>query len=350
MTQRDGSGDGRRIIISSDPGRTSWFVRRILDEETRQWAGDHEVVHRQVLLPLRKDSTLDVDQVQQWARDDGGDYTVVVTEVPRVGEHGPKSAELHFSENLAILSLPTLGPVGVRHALRREFDRAVTTLEHGSVAGAQGARLGWRLEGDDEGESVYITPRFTLPARAWQTLGMVSANEPLRALPKLSGAFAAASATGVFVVFSDTSWGLIDAMSRPRLLGFAALAVLVMVGWLMLRNKLWDRPADVGGARLAVVYNLSTVLSLLLSVAVMLGLLFIGMIIIAWALIEPWFMAQSTPMDGGWADFATLAWLAAAMGTAAGAIGSNFDQEANLAHLTQGSRELQRYPRDAEQR
>ncbi len=38
------------------------------------------------------------------------------------------------------------------------------------------------------------------------------------------------------------------------------------------------------------------------------------------------------------------------MGVVAGAIGSNFDEDADLKNLTQGSREAQRYPRDDEQR
>lgn len=351
QTVEESSLRGGRVIIISDPGRTSYLVRRLLRRGPQQWGEQHEITHRQKRLPLRSDGTLDVDVAQEWAREESASMTVVITEIPRVGASGPKSAELHFSERLAVISLPVQGPVRVLHGLRRELDRALVTLRRHSFDPVEHMRVGWRLEQDDERNSAYITPRHTWPARVWMTLGIAASNEPMLSLPKLSGVFAAASATGAFGVFYGSIWGIAEALPSWRMAVTTVLAVLGLVLWLMLRNRLWDRPGSAGGRRLAVMYTVATVLSLLASVAVLYLLLFAGILTIALLLIDPTYMAQTQEgLDGTLMNYVDIAWLAASMGTVAGAVGSNFDPEADLENLTQGSREQLRYPRDAEQR
>lgn len=347
----ESSPHGGRVTIISDPGRTSYLVRRLLRRGPRQWGEQHEITHRQTRLPLRSDGTLDVDVAQQWARDEDASMTVVITELPRIGDSGPKSVELHFDERLAIISLPVQGPVRVLHSLRRELDRALVTLRRHSTEPVERLRVGWRLKHDGERNSAYITPRFTWPARIWMTLGIAVSNEPLLSLPKLSGVFAAASATGAFGVFYGSIWGIAEALPTWRLAVIAVLAILGLALWLMLRNRLWDGPGAAGGRRMAVMYTVATMLSLLVSVAALYLLLFAGILLISLLLIDPTYMAQTQQgLEGSPMNYVDIAWLAASMGTVAGAIGSNFDPEADLEGLTQGSREQRRYPRDAEQR
>lgn len=351
QTVEESSPRGGRVTIISDPGRTSYLVRRLLRRGPRQWGEQHEITHRQTRLPLRSDGTLDVDVAQEWAREESASMTVVITELPRIGDSGPKSAELHFAERLAIISLPVQGPVRVLHGLRRELDRALVTLRRHSTEPVERLRVGWRLEHDGERNSAYITPRFTWPARIWMTLGIAVSNEPLLSLPKLSGVFAAASATGAFGVFYGSIWGIAEALPTWRLAVIAVLAILGLALWLMLRNRLWDGPGAAGGRRMAVMYTAATMLSLLMSVTALYLLLFAGILLISLLLIDPTYMAQTQQgLEGSPMNYVDIAWLAASMGTVAGAIGSNFDPEADLEGLTQGSREQRRYPRDAEQR
>lgn len=351
VEERPGDDAARRIGVYSDPGRTSMFVRRLLDGESLPGVEDVKVTHQQLLLPLRQDTTLDLDEVQRWARQDDADITVVVTEIPRVGSAGPMSAEIHFAERLVVISLPALGPVAITKALRRELGRAITTLDYGSLEKAHSAgRLSWRLESQQGGASAYISPQSTVLGRGWMTLGMVAANEPVLSLPKLSGMFAAGCAAGAFGIFYDTIWDMAISLPGWRLGAVALAAITIVVVWLLLTNRLWDRPADVGSKRLAVMYTVSTVSSLLVSVAALYLFLFVGILLMALVLIEPDFMAESIQVDATFAEYLDIAWLSASLGTLAGAIGSNFDDDSHLQNLTQGSRELQRYPRDDAQR
>lgn len=350
--RRSSAGTTRTVAIYSDPGRTSMMVRRLLDEPAQSWRMSSEVVHQQILLPLRADGTLDLDTVQQWVREDSSDIAVVITEIPRVGSVGPKSVELDFDRGLAVISLPVLGPVAVKRSLRRDLDRAVEALEHDSVEQVRAhGGLPCRVAEDAEDNSVYVTPKLTFPGRIWTMLGIAVANEPLWALARLSGVFAAASATAAFGIFYNAIWDMANTISPLRLGSVTVAAITIVVAWLILSNGLWERARSVGGRRLAVIYNASTVLSLVVSVTVLYASLFLAILALSLVLIDPQFMADNVDVDhaGEFVSYLRIAWLAASLGTVAGAIGSNFDSDDAVRKLTQGTREQERYPRDEEQ-
>ncbi|GAA1165030.1 hypothetical protein [Nesterenkonia sandarakina] len=347
-------GDGS-IVVYSDPGRTSLLVRQMLKQPPRgrnaHWARGAEVTQEQVLIPLREDATLDLDVAKQWAREAEADMTVIITEIPRMAGERPKTAELHFSDRLAIVSLPALGPVFIMHSLRRELYRVVTALLNQSVDAAREYGGYYAHVEEQKGDDTFfISPGMLFPGRLWMTLGMVAANEPLWSLPKLSGVFAAAAATGAFGIFFTTIWEMANFLPHWRLAIVSLAAVGIVSAWLIISNRLWDRSAAVGGAREAAMYNISTVVSLLTSVAALYFGLFISILVVGLLLIEPGFMAQILGEGTGFMNYVEIAWLSASLGTFAGAIGANFDDTVELKNLTQGSRELQRYPKDAEQR
>lgn len=353
------------VVLYSDPGRTSLWVRRLLEDQGEGWSRGAELVHKQVLIPLREDSTVDLEAVQGWARDDDADISVVITEVPRMAGRRVKRTELHFRDGLAVISLPTLGPIRLRHCLRRELRRAVDALVYDSAQEAREKRATDRVfeqrdrgqsgtagqeGGGDDPETVYSTTNPMFPGRLWLTLGMVASNEPFMSMPKLSGMFSAAAATGAFGVFFSTIWEMATFLPGWRLVVVSFIAVTLVVTWLILANRLWDRSSGVGGKKEAFMYNASTITSLLVSVSALYLLLFLGILGMALLLIDPEFMTQEIGEDAAFLNYIDIAWLSASMGVVAGAIGSNFDDDADLKNLTQGSREAQRYPRDEEQR
>lgn len=327
-------------------------VRRLLSEQGQDWSRGATVIHKQILIPLRPDATLDLDEVQNWAREDGADISVVITEVPRTAGRKAKSVELHFAERLAVISLPALGPVGLRASLRSQLRRCVDALAYRSAAEAQEqSGLVTQVEGQEGHETYFLTPARFVPGRLWMTLGMVAANEPFWSLTKLSGVFAAAAATGAFGIFFSTIWEMGNFLPSWRLLVVSLIAIASVVLWLTLANRLWDRPNTVGGRREALMYNASTVVTLLVSVASLYLLLFGGILGVGLLLIEPAFMAQNIGEDqAAFGNYVDVAWLSASMGVVAGAIGANFDDDADLRNITQGSRAAQRYPRDKHQR
>ncbi|MBE1525347.1 hypothetical protein [Nesterenkonia lutea] len=355
VRENESVGGERSIMVYSDPGRTSWLLRKLFQHPDRgrnaDWARGASVTHKQALIPLREDATLDLELAKRWSREDDADITIILTEIPRMAGKRPKTAELHFSDGLAVISLPALGPMFVLHSLRRELHRVVTALLHESVEAARGYDgYSAHVEPQQGEDSFFISPGMLFPGRVWLTLGMVAANEPMWSLTKLSGVFAGAAATGAFGVFFTTIWEMASFLPHWRLAVVSVAAIAIVTSWLIISNRLWNRPSEVGGAREAFMYNTSTVVSMLVSVTVLYILLFVSILVVGLLLIEPRFMSNVLGEDAGFINYVEIAWLSASLGTFAGAIGSNFDDDADLQNLTQGSRALQRYPKDEEQR
>ena len=117
------------------------------------------------------------------------------------------------------------------------------------------------------------------------------ANEPLRMARRLSRAMAAAAATGAFGIFYSSIWQMPHHLSIARLTSIGAIAIAVMVGRLITINRLWDRPVNEHLAQVVFYYNLSTVLTLTISVTGLYALLVIGILAGGLIVIDPEFMA-----------------------------------------------------------
>src|SRR5690606_20648495 len=102
----------------------------------------------------------------------------------------------------------------------------------------------------------------------------------------LSSALAAAAATGAFGIFYNSIWVMSTYLSTPRLIGVGLLAIAAMTAWLIASNGLWDSPERENLARVVLLYNLSTVVTLVLCVLVLYAALVLlilagGLIVIA---------------------------------------------------------------------
>ena len=173
-------------------------------------------------------------------------------------------------------------------------------------------------------------------------LGVILGNEPWRTAPKLSRALATAAATGAFGVFYNSIWQMSDALSTGRLLVISVLAVCSMVVWLLVSNKLWDRPRYARLSKVVLLYNLSTVMTLLICVIWLYAALWVFIFVSGLIVIDPSFMASVLNEDVGINNYASIAWLSASMGVVAGALGSGFDDQVDMRHITMGMRERQR--------
>lgn len=169
--------------------------------------------------------------------------------------------------------------------------------------------------------------------------GMVATNEPWHTAPRLSRALAAALATGAFGIFYTSIWQMAAALSTPRLMLIAALAVGAMTAWLVLSNRLWDRAESQSQRTVLVLYTTSTVLTLLLSVAGLYVVLFALILAGGLIVIDQEFMASILQQTATVERYLDIAWLSASLGVLAGALGSSFDSSTDLRGLTHGRRE-----------
>ncbi|MEV5719078.1 hypothetical protein AB0L41_34765 [Amycolatopsis mediterranei] len=76
-------------------------------------------------------------------------------------------------------------------------------------------------------------------------------------------------ATAAYGIITTSFWKLAEALPALRLAGITVLAIVVMSGWLMVHNRLWDSPSGHDERQKALLYNASTALTLSIGVACM---------------------------------------------------------------------------------
>ncbi|WP_089251117.1 hypothetical protein [Rhodococcoides kyotonense] len=272
------------------------------------------------------------------------DIVLVLSEVPRRQRSKPVVAELRDG-NTAALYVPAFGTISVRRravavALAVVHDFLGTDSASRPRLRRSMARWAPGHEPEVGGERILLTPGML--GRLRMVLGMIRCNRPWRLVPKLSGAFGAASAASAFGVFYASIWQMAAFMSVERLAAVAVAAITAMSVWLILPNGLWERRSFRASTTDRWMYNGATLGTVVSGVLCMYALLFVVVLISASIVISPEFLAQQIHRPAEFSDYLSLACLAASLGTVAGAVGSAVADRDDILDATYGHRELVR--------
>jgi len=320
-----------------------WAVRPLADPvATEQGRGATELIDAARARMLRQ----------------GWDLAVVLTDLPlRVGRR-PVVADASATHGVGIVSLPALGPLGLRRRAGDVVARLVEGLvgedaEPGGAARdderrrARRRRIARRLAelaapvrrvtpDDDEIDVRFVAA--VLHGNLRLLAGMVRANRPWRLIARLSRALAATAAAVVFALVTSDIWRLADALSWPRLALLTLLSTSGIVVFLIVAHGLWERSARPREREQAVLFNLATTATLALGVLCLYAaLLAIALAGAALAIDDDVIGAQL----GHHADLVTylkLAWLASSLATIAGALGAGLESDTAVREAAYGYR------------
>ncbi|GAB2552203.1 hypothetical protein [Leucobacter ruminantium] len=336
------------VLVVADPGlpmRRCRGIRDRLEATLADVLGAPVRVHlRTELIRIDPDDTLDVSDVKRLSVEyEDVQIILMVTEIPRHGHGRPLVAEVLVSDGVGIVSLPTLGAGATARRLLRVLTACALQMRGQRCGPRTGeGSLRWARWADAPENSNRLLRARRVAGGARTVLGMVLTNDPWRMVPKLSSALAAAAAAGAFGVFYNSIWQMSAALSPFRLAVISTLAICVIVAWLLIGNRLWDRPAHASLAEVILLYNLSTVLTLVLCVVALYVSLTVIILLSALIVIDPDFMSEVLGFPAEFSNYVDIAVLSAALGTVAGALGSSFDRDADIRRLTHGRRERQR--------
>ncbi|GAB3526684.1 hypothetical protein [Arthrobacter monumenti] len=288
----------------------------------------------------------------------GWDYMVCLTELTRRLDSRFVISDVNRAHKAGLVSLPALGPVRLRHHVSNAVVRVLRALLEESLqpertSGGEGralrrltvnVRSPHRSETTDgNGDTISCLPLRGLRGRIRLLSGMVRINRPWRLIPSLSSAFAAAAATAAFGVFFSSIWSLADSLTPLRLIIINLMSVAAMIIWLVAYNGLWEKPGRQKQRRDAAMYNWATAFTLAIGVTCFYSLLFAVTALGAAVVIPAPYLGSSLGHSVIWLDYLSLAWLAASMGTIAGALGSSFEDDSAIRRATYGRREVERY-------
>jgi hypothetical protein len=319
------------------------------------------------VLPLNEDGIVPLAELAAVRRRrQGWDVVVYLTDLPRRSGTQPVVADLSITHAVALISLPAVGWVRLRRCVRdvvvyllrrlAEERREHYQADCGHPEEVARRRLLPWFSGDlgvmvREAVSSHPDVDFTLTLNGWHgrarlLFGMVRDNRPWVLVPHLASATAAAGASAAAGIFYNSIWGMAEALPAWRLTLIMVASVTVMAVWLLIYNHLWERPDDHHTPAEAVIYNLSTAVTLLLGVACMYGLLYVSALAVSALIIGPGYLQSQLHHRIGLGDYATLVWLASSIGVVAGALGSSLDGEEAVRKAAYSRRERERQNRN----
>lgn len=334
----------RSVLVIADPGATESIGEHLseslsaVEESTDRW----QVSTRSHAYPIDEhtDFAEVVDTVDPESATE--DIVIYLTDLPRRRGTAPIIAEIDLSKRLGVISIPGMGAAFVDRRARNLARMIVTEVSRGPAEpGAENERF-QRVQDHDVVQ--YVSPSRL--SRLRLLAGMVYANRPWRVVAGMSKVMMAAFATGAVSLAYGTMWQLSDMMGPWRLGVATILSIAAMIAWLIVEHDLWERPPSREERERAVLYNMSTIVTLTIGVMVFYVVVFALLLLTAWWTIPPEMVADQIGHPVGAASLVTMAWLVASVATLGGALGSGMEDDDAVRAATYGARQRQRFERD----
>ncbi|WP_243793599.1 hypothetical protein [Saccharopolyspora gloriosae] len=346
--------------LITDPDMPERVARYLVDElpehlndERREWTIEVDVDP----MTAGRHGTRDIiratgDRLEQ--RD--WNYAITLTDLPVRANGKPVVADANIGERTGVVSLPALGGTQPYRRARQVVLQLVDELtgreggadhRYGLDSGLTEVIAPIRRESTQHSEDDAVDIRYTATrtrGRLRLLSGMVRSNQPWRLVFGLRNALAAAVATSAFGLSSSTIWQIGDQLGATRQVIAALGSVIILVGWLIAAHGLWEKRKhnSMRDPEQALLYNTSTVLTLIIGVGVMYAGLFVINVLVALFLVPPNLLASTLGHAADFTRYLTLAWGFTTMGIIAGALGSSLESDAAVRQAAYGYREEQR--------
>ncbi|MEV4668064.1 hypothetical protein [Microbacterium sp. LWO12-1.2] len=327
-----------RVGLVADPASPTAVARRMTDLTPPLAAQADGWIIELVSEPFTlgsEDVDAALERLRAHAAQKRWDLVIGVTELPLRDDDGRYLlAAIDPRRRSAVLSLPALGGFRVQTRARR----AVRGLVDGMA-----------------GPAVSEEQRLPLPrlsARGRVLLGMVLANRPWLLAAGLKSALVAALATGAVATIEPTVWSLAISLSGWRLAAATLASITIIIAWIVIDGRLWDRPDDSSPAarERSRLYNTSTLLTL--TIGIIICYLALYVVNLAWAffVLDPTVMSESLGRAVGAGDLFVLSWFVASAATLGGALGTGLESDDAIRAATYSKREEERRARLADER
>jgi hypothetical protein len=306
---------------------------------TRLPGGDWrvEVVQVDLLSPPATDAEL-VAASRDLLLDHEWDLVVCLTDLPLHVARRPVVAHASPVHAVAIVSVPALGVLGLRHRVRDTVLDLVDGLlgEPDSALAGRAAykrqrRLARRVhELSDDGDPATATFGFTsrvISGHLRLLVGMVRANQPWRLVTRLSRALVAATATGAFALVTSDIWRIADAAGGLRLTAATAGSIVALTLTLILGAGLWERARSPRVRGQVALFNIATVSTVLIGVAVLYIATFVVATGVAAVLVPRALLKVTVGHDVNFTGLVTLGWLVSSLATIGGALGAGLESD-----------------------
>ena len=343
------SGTRLRLGLMSAPELPAQIAAELAEELpellARRQDGCWEVVLAEEPLLAGREGVGEIFDAAAASRaEEGWDAVLCLTDVPLRDGARPLAAAVAAEERIAVVDVPAFGATLVKPRVREAAVSLVAEIADEAIEGSHRLVRPRPTEAltpitrhTVKGERAGI--RYVLPAvlgHARLLGGMVRAIRPWRAFTGLGAAVVAAFGTGAYALLSTTIWQLSARLPWPRLIAIMLVSVAAMVVWLIAAHDLWEGKQILARRKEAALYNTATALTITIAVLCGYLALFVLLYAVCAVLIEGQVFKSNAGETAGAGTYAALAWLGAAIGTVAGALGSKFESIERVRRATYG--------------
>jgi hypothetical protein len=347
-TDSPGAPHGPRITLGlvGAPGPAFWLACELVDEGLsteleRRLPGAHwcvQVVEDRLVQPPADDAAI-VEAARRMLLDNGWDIAVCLTDLPLHVNRRPVVAHANPVRNVAIVSVPALGALGARQRIREMILRLLQRLiGFDQQRGADRADLRWaprrlwvervRELGTDPVDGAFAYTARVLTGNLVLLGGMVAANQPWRLSLRLSRALTGAVAVGILALVTADIWRLSDALNGLRLAGMGVFSIGATTATLVLGADLWEPVVAPGSRKQVLLFNVATVLTVVIGVTVLYAALFVLAVVAALWFVVPKAFRDAVGHPASVRDYLELAWLTCSLAMIGGALGAALESEA----------------------
>jgi hypothetical protein len=341
------SGPGRTctVLLIADPGVPARLAEHtavsLPDELADRWSSPVWWETSVRIEPYLRDEQASFPEVIESVEPSKEDADVVIymTDLPRRDGTLPVIAEMNAEHRFGLISV---AGVGATFVARRVLDLVVLAIAVVTKQPELRPRSAARLPSTEIREGVrYFAPRGLRRLRL--LAGMVRANRPWRLVAGLSKVLVGALGSGALGLATDTIWLFADTMGPWRMCATTVVSIGAMVTWLIVDHELWECPKSSAERARSTLYNIATLITVTIGVAVLHVALFISMLFAASITIPPVVYARTVGHPVFVADYLSLAWLVASIATVGGALGSGLEDDDGVRAAAYGVRQRQRF-------
>lgn len=327
-----------RVGLVADPASPTAVARRMtgvgpmLDADGDGWVV--ELVSEPFTLGS-EDVDVALERLRARADENRWDLVIGVTELPLRDDDGRYLlAAMDPQRHSAVLSLPALGGFRVQTRARRAVRGLVNDMAVPATPDEQRLPL----------------PR--LSARGRLLLGMVLANRPWLLAAGLKSALVAALATGAVATIEPSVWSLALSLSGWRLVAATVASVAIIIGWIVIDGRLWDRPDDASpeARERSRLYNTSTLLTLTIGISICYMALYVVNLAWGFFVLDLTVMSDALGRPVDIPELFVLTWFVASAATLGGALGTGLESDDAIRAATYSKREEDRRARLADER
>ncbi|MDO4239149.1 hypothetical protein [Micrococcus sp.] len=193
---------------------------------------------------------------------------------------------------------------------------------------------------DRAGESGVSFAGRVAGRNARMILGTVRANRPWMLAVSLTRSMSTALATGALTLLTTDLWMLSAEYNGVQMGVLGVLSIVAVTLSLVVGAKLWERPRRAAEREQVAVFNLATVLTVLIGVLVLHALLMLAALAGALLLVDADVFEAVTGEAGTFWQYVKLAWFVGGLATIGSALGAGLedDDDVRQAIFTRGAR------------